>query len=97
MKTLIFPILQALVPRLTLPQYSTIPSIAELRARARNEPESLARVQDFTIKAQDLGEVMFPGETDVRGLDLDAIVDFHSEPGNLKMYLGEAVVRHSCC
>ena len=82
-----------LLPRLTRENYYTGPSIDELRRMASANPDYLSRVPNFCVGCKGLGEVYFPGETDVRGLNLDEIVDFHSQPGNLRMYLNEGVTK----
>ena len=59
-----------LLPQLSLPGYSTSPSIIEL---ARMSAEELSAVKGFSVQ-NEYGIIEFLGETDVRELDLDAIV-----------------------
>jgi hypothetical protein len=59
-----------LLPKLSLPGYSTTPSIIEL---ARMSAEELSAVRGFSVQ-NEYGIIEFLGETDVRELDLDAIV-----------------------
>ena len=57
--------------RMTHPAYYTVPSVEELRSMM---PHDLAVVKDFVVGCRDVGWVKFYGETDVRGLDIDATV-----------------------
>ena len=59
-----------LLPKLSLPGYTTTPSIVEL---ARMSAEELAAVRSFSVQ-NEYGRIEFLGETDVRALDIDAIV-----------------------
>mmetsp|Transcript_9806 Transcript_9806/g.9729 ORF Transcript_9806/g.9729 Transcript_9806/m.9729 type:complete len:747 (+) Transcript_9806:3-2243(+) len=58
------------LPKLTKSNYSTKPSIIEL---ARMTCDELKRVKNFTIE-NEFGKVVFEGETNVIGLDLDKLV-----------------------
>jgi len=64
----------AVLPRLTRPGYSTDPSLAVMSHMSLAE---LQRVRDFTV-CNEHGEVVFEGETNVAGVDLDAIVQIES-------------------
>ncbi|KAA8492957.1 Nuclear pore complex protein NUP98A [Porphyridium purpureum] len=68
-------------PVLTRAGYYTRPSMAALRSMTQAE---LARVEGFTVGRKAWGEVMWFGRTDVRGLDLDAIVFI--EPREVVVY-----------
>ena len=61
-------------PMLTKPEYYTIPPIKVLQGMS---DEQLARVSGFTVGRRGVGEAKFSGETDVRGLNLDAIIQFN--------------------
>ncbi|KAH3756388.1 nuclear pore complex protein Nup98-Nup96 [Pelomyxa schiedti] len=62
-------------PKLTFhdPQYYTYPPLRALQAMT---PEQLGSVVDLTIGCEDVGEVFFPGPTDLRGVDLRESVEF---------------------
>ncbi|XP_074268615.1 uncharacterized protein LOC141591985 [Silene latifolia] len=67
----------ASVPKLQRTDYYTQPSIQELLSAESNDPGFCSHVQDFVVGRHGYGEVKFKGETDVRGLDLDALVSFN--------------------
>lgn len=50
------------------------PSLSQLAAMAREDPESLAAVSNFTLRRPGAGSVRWLEAVDVRGLDLGAIV-----------------------
>lgn len=64
------------LPKLTREDYYTVPRISELEKRERAEPGYCRRVKDFVVGREGYGSIMFYGETDVSGLDLDAIIEF---------------------
>ncbi|XP_050386592.1 nuclear pore complex protein NUP96 [Argentina anserina] len=66
----------AYLPTLEAADYYMQPSLAELAAREGMDPGYCARVLDFTVGRFGYGAVKYPGETDVRCLDLDKIVKF---------------------
>ncbi|KAJ3700655.1 hypothetical protein LUZ61_004360 [Rhynchospora tenuis] len=66
----------ARLPKLTQGGYYTIPSISELEKRERTEPGYCRRVKDFVVGREGYGSIMFYGETDVSGLDLESIIEF---------------------
>ena len=55
---------------LTRKDYYTVPSISELQ---RMVEEGNSEVEDLIIGRKDCGEILFPGTTDVNGLDLDKL------------------------
>ncbi|ETO19917.1 hypothetical protein RFI_17303, partial [Reticulomyxa filosa] len=59
------------VPKLARPDYYCLPSIKELEAMTE---EQLRAIKNLTVGHKVYGKVMFPGETDVRGIDLDEVV-----------------------
>ncbi|XP_057440875.1 nuclear pore complex protein NUP96 isoform X2 [Lotus japonicus] len=69
--------IEASLPVLLSPGYYTKPSLKELRARELVDPGYCSRVPDFTVGRFGYGFVRFLSETDVRGLGLDEIVEFH--------------------
>jgi nuclear pore complex protein Nup98-Nup96 len=71
------------VPTLSRPGFTTVPPIERLRKMTQEE---LANVESFTISCQGHGSLMFPGPTDLRGLDLDALVKFHRRPVCVDVY-----------
>nr|KYP48133.1 Nuclear pore complex protein Nup98-Nup96 [Cajanus cajan] len=68
---------EASVPILNSPGYYTKPSLKELVARELVEPGYCGRVPDFTVGRFGYGYVRYFTETDVRGLHIDEVVNFH--------------------
>ncbi|KAF3330428.1 nuclear pore complex protein NUP98A isoform X2 [Carex littledalei] len=64
------------LPKLTRGDYYTVPRISELEKREYVEPGYGLWVKDFVVGREGYGSIMFYGETDVSGLDLDAIIEF---------------------
>ncbi|CAI0441865.1 unnamed protein product [Linum tenue] len=71
--------IEAQMPKLRRPDYYTEPRIQELAAKERAESGYCRRVRDFVVGRQGFGSIKFLGETDVRRLDLDAIVQFNTK------------------
>ena len=71
---------QTILPKLTRPGYSTDPPLAVMSHMSLAE---LQRVRDFAVRNEN-GEIVFEGETNVAGLDLDAIVQI--EPKAVVLY-----------
>ena len=69
---------EKLMPKLTQADYFMEPSVEELAAKERAEPGYCRRVRDFVVGRQGYGSIKFLGETDVRGLDLESIVEFNN-------------------
>lgn len=67
----------AVMPKLRQDDYYTEPRIQELAAKERAEPGFCRRVKDFVVGRHGYGSVKFYGDTDVRGLDLESIVQFN--------------------
>lgn len=65
------------LPTLEAVDYYMQPSFEELAARERVDPGYCSRVLDFTVGRFGYGAVKYPGETDVRCLELDKIVKFN--------------------
>lgn len=63
---------ESMIPNLTKPGYALEPSLRQL---SRMNEEQLKRVENFTIR-NEFATVRFEGITDVRGLNLDKIVNF---------------------
>lgn len=59
-------------PTLMRPGYLTNPSIAALKKMSVKE---LSQVRNFSVYRPNIGRIEWEGETDVRGLDLDLIVN----------------------
>uniref|UniRef100_A0A0A9FQP0 Peptidase S59 domain-containing protein n=1 Tax=Arundo donax TaxID=35708 RepID=A0A0A9FQP0_ARUDO len=57
--------------------YFMEPSLEELAAKERAEAGYCCRVRDFVVGRHGYGSIKFLGETDVRGLDLESIVEFN--------------------
>ncbi|KAL9685428.1 hypothetical protein QQ045_022878 [Rhodiola kirilowii] len=69
---------ESLLPKLRSPDYYTQPHIQELAAKERAEPGFCSGVKDFVVGRRGYGSIKFLGETDVRGLDLEALVQFNN-------------------
>ncbi|XP_040385271.1 nuclear pore complex protein NUP98A [Oryza brachyantha] len=69
---------ERLVPKLVHADYYTEPSLEELAAKERAEPGYCSHVRDFAVGRHGYGSIQFIGETDVRGLDLESIVEFNN-------------------
>ncbi|XP_054809218.1 nuclear pore complex protein NUP98A isoform X2 [Prosopis cineraria] len=69
--------IEALMPKLRQSDYYTLPRIQELAAKERAEPGFCSRVKDFVVGRHGYGCIKFFGETDVRRLDLDSLVEFN--------------------
>ncbi|KAG9460019.1 hypothetical protein H6P81_004527 [Aristolochia fimbriata] len=70
--------IEALMPKLRHADYYTEPRIQELAAKERAEPGYCRHVKDFVVGRQGYGNIMFIGDTDVRRLDLESIVQFNN-------------------
>ncbi|KAL2325262.1 hypothetical protein Fmac_024320 [Flemingia macrophylla] len=69
---------EALMPKLRRSDYYTLPRIHELAAKERAEPGFCSHVKDFVVGRQGYGSIRFLGQTDVRGLDLEALIQFNN-------------------
>ncbi|KAG2622535.1 hypothetical protein PVAP13_3KG000032 [Panicum virgatum] len=68
---------EGLLPKLPQADYFMEPSLEELAAKERGEPGYCGQVEDFVVGRHGYGSIKFLGETDVRGLDLESIVEFN--------------------
>ncbi|KAL0335360.1 UNVERIFIED_CONTAM: Nuclear pore complex protein A [Sesamum radiatum] len=66
----------ALIPKLPNGEYYTEPSIEELAVKERAEPGCCSHVNDFVVGRLGYGSIKFLGETDIRNLDLESVVQF---------------------
>ncbi|KAI7725998.1 hypothetical protein M8C21_015253, partial [Ambrosia artemisiifolia] len=64
--------------KLKQPDYYTLPQISELEAKERAEPGYCSRVKDFVVGRHGYGSIKFLGETDVRKVDIETIVQFNN-------------------
>jgi nuclear pore complex protein Nup98-Nup96 len=69
--------IEKMMPKLSKADYFTEPSLEELAAKERAEPGYCCQVRDFVVGRQGYGSIKFLGETDVRGLDLESVVEFN--------------------
>ncbi|KAG8093699.1 hypothetical protein GUJ93_ZPchr0012g21392 [Zizania palustris] len=69
---------ERLMPKLVHADYFTEPGLEELAAKERAEAGYCCRVRDFAVGRHGYGSIKFIGETDVRGLDLESIVEFNN-------------------
>lgn len=72
------PGIEALMPKLRHSDYYTEPRIQELAAKERAEPGFCRHVKDFVVGRHGFGSIRFIGETDVRGLDIESLVQFNN-------------------
>ncbi|OAY64512.1 Nuclear pore complex protein NUP98A [Ananas comosus] len=71
--------IEALMPKLRHADgYYTEPRVQELAAKERAEPGFCRRVKDFVVGRRGYGSIKFYGETDIRALDLELIVQFNN-------------------
>lgn len=66
-----------MIPKLQRPDYYTEPRIEKITSIESSNPGFCCRVKDFVVGRKGYGWVKFYGETDVRGLNLDSIVQFN--------------------
>ncbi|PIA38974.1 hypothetical protein AQUCO_02700272v1 [Aquilegia coerulea] len=69
---------EALMPKLKHADYYTEPRIQELAAKERAEPGFCQHVKNFVVGRHGFGSIKFIGETDVRRLDLESLVQFNN-------------------
>lgn len=72
------PEIEALMPKLRHPDYYTEPRIQELAAKERVENGYCQHVKNFVVGRHSYGSIKFIGETDVRGLDLESLIQFNN-------------------
>lgn len=70
--------IEAMMPKLRHSDYYTEPRIQELAAKERAEPGFCRRVKDFIVGRHGFGSIKFLGETDVRRLDLESLIQFNN-------------------
>ncbi|CAK9167473.1 unnamed protein product [Ilex paraguariensis] len=66
------------MPKLSHSDYYTEPRIQELAAKERAEQGFCRRVKDFVVGRHGYGSIKFIGETDVRRLDLESLIQFNN-------------------
>ncbi|XP_023736670.1 uncharacterized protein LOC111884591 [Lactuca sativa] len=79
--------IEALMPKLCHSDYYTEPGIEELAARERAEPGFCGRVHNFTVGHHNYGSIKFPGETDVRRMELESLIQFNNR--EVMVYMDE--------
>ncbi|GKV04083.1 hypothetical protein SLEP1_g16291 [Rubroshorea leprosula] len=70
--------IEALMPKLRRSDYYTEPRIQELAAKERGDPGYCRHVKDFVVGRHGFGSIKFLGETDVRRLDLESLIQFNN-------------------
>ncbi|XP_071730627.1 nuclear pore complex protein NUP98A isoform X2 [Rutidosis leptorrhynchoides] len=70
--------IEALMPKLRHSDYYTEPRIQELAAKERADPGFCRRVKDFVVGRHEYGSIKFLGETDVRRLELESLIQFNN-------------------
>ena len=66
------------MPKLRHSDYYTEPRIQELAAKERAEQGFCRHVKDFVVGRHGYGSIKFIGETDVRRLDLESLIQFNN-------------------
>nr|XP_043628529.1 nuclear pore complex protein NUP98A [Erigeron canadensis]XP_043628537.1 nuclear pore complex protein NUP98A [Erigeron canadensis]XP_043628546.1 nuclear pore complex protein NUP98A [Erigeron canadensis] len=79
--------IEALMPKLRQSDYYTEPRIQELAAKERAQPGFCRRVKDFVVGRHNYGSIKFLGETDVRRLELESLIQFNNR--EVIVYLDE--------
>ncbi|XP_047315699.1 nuclear pore complex protein NUP98A-like [Impatiens glandulifera] len=80
--------IEATMPKLRNPDYYTEPRIQELAAKERAEPGFCRNVKNFVVGRHGYGSIKFVGETDVRRLDLETLIQFNNR--EVIVYLDES-------
>ncbi|CAH8326887.1 unnamed protein product [Eruca vesicaria subsp. sativa] len=80
--------IEMIMPKLRQSDYFTEPRIPELAAKERADPGYCSRVKDFVVGRHGYGSIKFMGETDVRKLDLESLVQFNNR--EVIVYLDES-------
>ena len=63
-----------MLPSIAEDDYSIEPSLTQLAAMARDNPQSLGAVSGFKVSRQGIGSVRWLDPTDVRGLNINSLV-----------------------
>ena len=69
--------IEALMPKLWHSDYYMEPTIQELAIKESAEPDYCCQVKDFVVGRRGYRSIKFFGETDVRYLDLESIIQFN--------------------
>lgn len=80
--------IESLLPKLHHAEYFTEPRIQELSAKERANPGYTGRVRDFVVGRHGYGSIRFLGETDVRKLELEKLVQFNNR--EVLVYMDES-------
>ena len=64
----------SLMPQLTMEDYYFEPSAMQLAAIAREDPDELSKISNFTVGRKDVGFIRWMEPVDVRGINLDDII-----------------------
>lgn len=64
-----------MIPKITKPNYHTEPATVRL---CRMSEQELSQVEDFSIE-NEFGKIIFDGKTDIRGLNLDELINIKSK------------------
>ncbi|CAN8284455.1 unnamed protein product [Cochlearia groenlandica] len=79
----------SLLPKLHHAEYFTEPRVQELAAKEKANPGYCSRVKDFVIGRHGYGNIKFLGETDVRSLDIETMVQFNNR--EVIVYMDESL------
>lgn len=80
--------IESLLPKLHHAEYFTEPRIPELAAKEKANHGYTGRVRDFVVGRHGYGSIKFLGETDVRNLDLEKLVQFNNR--EVLVYMDES-------
>ncbi|CDY45134.1 BnaA09g14580D [Brassica napus] len=80
--------IESLLPKLHHAEYFTEPRVQELAGKERANPGYTGRVRDFVVGRHGYGSIKFLGETDVRKLDLEKLVQFNNR--EVLVYMDES-------
>ncbi|CDY30894.1 BnaC09g15120D [Brassica napus] len=80
--------IESLLPKLHHAEYFTEPRVQELAAKERANPGYTGRVRDFVVGRHGYGSIKFLGETDVRKLYLEKLVQFSNR--EVLVYMDES-------
>ena len=70
---------QTLFPTLTKDDYYMAPSLEDLQLMIKEDPTKKLSITDFTVGRKGHGKIVFVGETDITGLNLDKLVSIEQQ------------------
>ena len=70
---------QTILPTLTKDDYYMVPSLEDLQLMTKEDPKGKIIITDFTVGRKGHGKIVFVGETDITGLNLDKLVSIEQQ------------------